>query len=218
MTLLTYEPPLDPYVSILYADADIVVINKPSGLLSVPGKAPEHRDSAWARLERVLPNLRVVHRLDMATSGLLVFARHKSAQAGLQRQFEQRLVGKRYCAHVWGQPPAPCGEINLALRCDWPNRPRQMVDLTLGKPARTLYRVTGAHRHGAIMALTPYTGRSHQLRVHMQAVGCAILGDKFYASAEAYAAAPRLLLHAEYLSFRQPMTQARLEFNCPADF
>src|SRR5690606_37349035 len=118
-----------------------------------------------ARLDRVSPNLRVVHRLDMATSGLMVFARHKQAQANLQRQFEQRLVGKRYCAHVWGQPPAAQGEINLALRCDWPNRPRQMVDLALGKAARTLYEVTGQQQYGAIVALTPYTGRSHQLRV-----------------------------------------------------
>ena len=218
MTLLTYNPPMEPYISIIYADADIVVINKPSGLLSVPGKAPEHRDSAWARLERVLPDLRVVHRLDMATSGLMVFARHKQAQAALQRQFEQRTVDKRYCAHVWGQPPSVRGEINLALRCDWPNRPRQMVDLQLGKAARTLYTVTGQHKYGAIVALTPYTGRSHQLRVHMQAVGCAILGDKFYASPQGYAAASRLLLHAEYLAFNQPLSQQALSFNCPADF
>ncbi|RUO47431.1 pseudouridine synthase [Pseudidiomarina donghaiensis] len=218
MTLLSYEPPLQPFISIIYADADIVVINKQSGLLSVPGKAPEHRDSAWSRLERVLPDLRVVHRLDMATSGVMVFARHKQAQAALQRQFEQRLVGKRYRAHVWGQPPSTKGEINLALRCDWPNRPRQMVDLNLGKAARTLYEVTGQHQHGAIVALTPYTGRSHQLRVHMQAVGCAILGDKFYAPPVAFAAAPRLLLHAEYLAFNQPINQQPLSFSCSADF
>lgn len=218
MTLLAYTPPTEPYISIVYADADIIVINKPSGLLSVPGKAPQHYDSAWSRLARACPGLRVVHRLDMATSGLMVFARHKTAQAALQRQFERRLVDKRYCAHVWGQPPAAHGEINLALRCDWPNRPRQMVDLHLGKPARTLYRVVGQHAHGAVMALTPYTGRSHQLRVHMQAVGCAILGDKFYAQPAAFAAAPRLLLHAEYLAFAHPSNQQPLQFTCPAEF
>lgn len=218
MTLLAYHPPQEPYVQVTHVDSDIVVVNKPSGLLSVPGKAPEHRDSVWARLERVMPDLRVVHRLDMATSGLMVFARHKTAQAGLQRQFEQRTVDKMYRAHIWGQPPSAQGEINLAMRCDWPNRPRQMVDLALGKAARTLYSVIGQHQHGAIMALTPYTGRSHQLRVHMQAIGCPILGDKFYAADAAFTAAPRLLLHAERLSFRHPISGESLSFTCLADF
>jgi len=218
MILLAYHPPVDPYVSIVYVDHDIVVVNKPSGLLSVPGKAPEHRDSIWTRLERVMPGLRVVHRLDMATSGLMVFARHKTAQAALQRQFERRVVDKVYRAHVWGQPPSTQGEIHLALRCDWPNRPRQMVDLKLGKAARTLYSVIGQHHNGAIVALTPYTGRSHQLRVHMQAIGCAILGDKFYADNTVFKAAERLLLHAERLSFNHPVNNNPLVFTCPADF
>ena len=218
MTLLHYAPPMHPFVTIVYSDADLVVVNKQSGLLSVPGKAPEHRDSVWTRLERVMPNLRVVHRLDMATSGLMVFARDKVTQAGLQRQFERRTVTKRYRAHVWGHLPANHGLIELAVRCDWPNRPRQMVDLRLGKPAVTLYRVIGQHAAGDVVELTPYTGRSHQLRVHMQALGTPILGDKFYAGTEAYAAANRLLLHAEALAFTHPKTGAELSFNCPADF
>ncbi|RZQ55286.1 RNA pseudouridine synthase [Pseudidiomarina tainanensis] len=218
MTLFHYAPPITPYLDIIYSDDDVVVINKPSGLLSVPGKAIEHRDSAWFRLERSCPNIRVIHRLDMATSGLLVFARNKVAQASLQRQFERRTVAKRYRAMVWGNLPAQRGAIELALRCDWPNRPRQMVDLVLGKPALTFYQVIGHHSHGDIVGLTPYTGRSHQLRVHMQALGTPILGDKFYASAEGYAAAERLLLHAEHLAFDHPSSGERLVFNCPAEF
>ncbi|PHR63679.1 MAG: RNA pseudouridine synthase [Idiomarina sp.] len=218
MTLLHYSPPTTPYLDIVYSDDDVVVINKPSGLLSVPGKAPEHRDSAWFRLERSCPQVRVIHRLDMATSGLLVFARNKVAQASLQRQFERRTVSKCYRAQVWGHLPAQRGAIDLALRCDWPNRPRQMVDLVLGKPALTFYQVIGKHVHGDIVALTPYTGRSHQLRVHMQALGTPIIGDRFYASSEGYAAAARLLLHAEHLAFDQPTSGERLIFNCPADF
>lgn len=218
MTLLHYAPPLEPFVSLVYLDEQLVVANKPSGLLSVPGKAPEHRDSIWARLERALPGLRVVHRLDMATSGLMVFARDKGTQAHLQRQFEQRAVQKSYRAWVWGQLPASQGAIDLPVRCDWPNRPRQMVALRDGKAALTFYRVIGKHQVGDIVALSPYTGRSHQLRVHMQALNCPILGDKFYAGAEAFAVAPRLLLHAETLAFRHPHSGQQLEFNCPADF
>lgn len=218
MTLLHYAPPTQPYIDIIYSDQDIVVVNKQSGLLSVPGKAPQHRDSVWARLERVMPGLRVVHRLDMATSGLMVLARNKLAQAALQRQFERRSVSKTYCAHVWGELPAMRGAIELPVRCDWPNRPRQKVDIEQGKAALTFYQVIGHHEHGAIVALSPYTGRSHQLRVHMQAIGTPILGDKFYAGDQAFAAAARLLLHAEQLSFNHPSEGNLLRFNCPADF
>ncbi|MDX1706595.1 RluA family pseudouridine synthase [Pseudidiomarina sp.] len=218
MTLLTYHPPVDPYLVILHQDDDIVVINKPGGLLSVPGKALEHYDSAWSRLVRVLPTTRVVHRLDMATSGLLVFALNKPAQAALQRQFEKRLVSKSYRARVWGQPPAEAGSVNAPLRCDWPNRPRQMVDHEAGRHALTHYRVLHQHQQCADVELTPVTGRSHQLRVHMQLLGNPILGDKFYAEGAAFAAADRLLLHAERIEFSHPVSGKPMSFVCPADF
>lgn len=218
MTLLHYTPPITPFLTILYEDEDIVVVNKPSGLLSVPGKAVAHRDSVWTRLAFACPGIRVVHRLDMATSGLLVFARNKTAQAALQRQFEQRTVSKHYVAKVAGHLPANHGAIELPMRCDWPNRPRQMVDFRHGRHALTFYHVIGRDEVGDIVRLEPYTGRSHQLRVHMQALGTPIRGDKFYADAAAFAAADRLLLHAELLAFYHPTTQQRLSFTCPAEF
>lgn len=218
MTLFNYQPPTDPYLTLVHQDDALVVMNKPSGLLSVPGKDPAHRDSAWARVTRVFPDARIVHRLDMATSGLLVFALGKTAQAHLQRQFERRQVRKYYRAKVAGCLPATQGSIELAMRCDWPNRPRQMIDLIAGRQAQTRYRVV--HYDGKVseVLLFPVTGRSHQLRVHMQVLGTPILGDKFYADAAAYAAAPRLLLHAEEIGFVHPLTQQPINFHCPADF
>lgn len=218
MTLLHYTPPMQPYLELLYRDDDIVVVNKPSGLLSVPGKEPQHYDSAYTRLLTVLPTARVVHRLDMATSGILLFALHKTAQAHIQRQFERRSVSKTYRAQVYGRPPAQAGYIDLAMRCDWPNRPRQMLDLVLGKSAQTAYRVMYFNALGAILELTPISGRSHQLRVHMQALGTPICGDKFYAEGPAFAAAQRLLLHAESLQLQHPSSAAPLSFHCPAEF
>lgn len=222
MTLIAYSPPLSPYLELVYQDDAVVVVNKPSGLLSVPGKAPEHRDSLWSRLHCVLPTIRIVHRLDMATSGLLVFALSKPAQANLQRQFERRVVKKAYRARVWGELPAATGSVQIALRCDWPNRPRQMVDPVLGKPATTNYRVLASARALAKpfsdVELEPYTGRSHQLRVHMQWLGNPILGDKFYAHDEAFNASDRLLLHAQSLAFYHPLNNEWLEFNAPTPF
>lgn len=218
MTLLHYSPPTNPYLQLLYRDDAIVVINKPSGLLSVPGKEPQHQDSAYSRLLTVLPTARVVHRLDMATSGILLFALTKEAQAAIQRQFEQRTVSKSYRAKVYGQPPANAGFIDLPMRCDWPNRPRQMLDLIMGKSAQTGYRVLATTAEGAVLELRPITGRSHQLRVHMQALGTPICGDKFYADGPAFASAERLLLHAESLHLQHPMSAEPLHFYCPADF
>lgn len=218
MTLSHYQPPREPFLQLLYADADIAVVNKPSGLLSVPGKDPAHRDSAWTRLRYVYPDARIVHRLDMATSGIILFGLHKQAQAHLQRQFERRVVTKQYVAIVWGKLPAEHGFIDLPLRCDWPNRPRQMVCYEHGRHAQTFYQVEQQQGPQTRVTLYPHTGRSHQLRVHMQMLGTPIVGDKFYASAEAFAAAPRLLLHAEALSCYHPNDQRRLSFVCPADF
>ncbi|RUO52398.1 pseudouridine synthase [Pseudidiomarina homiensis] len=218
MTLLHYAPPTDPYLTLVHQDDALVVVNKPAGLLSVPGKDPAHRDSVWARVTRVFPDARIVHRLDMATSGLLVLALGKQAQAHLQRQFERRVVRKYYRAKVAGQLPAQRGSIELAMRCDWPNRPRQMIDLIEGRHAQTRYQVVSYQDGVSEVLLFPVTGRSHQLRVHMQVLGTPILGDKFYADAEAYAAAPRLLLHAEEIGFSHPHTEQPINFHCPADF
>ena len=218
MTLLHYAPPMHPYLSLLYRYDDIVVVNKPIGLLSVPGKEPQHYDSVYSRLLTALPTTRVVHRLDMATSGILLFALNKTAQAHIQRQFERRSVSKTYCAKVYGQPPATNGFIDLAMRCDWPNRPRQMVDLVLGKSAQTAYRVRHSDDVGALLELTPISGRSHQLRVHMQALGTPICGDKFYADGAAFTAAPRLLLHAETLQLEHPRNGTPIRFDCAAEF
>lgn len=218
MTLLHYAPPTTPYLTLVHQDDALVVVNKPAGLLSVPGKDPAHRDSVSARVTRVFPDARIVHRLDMATSGLIVFALGKTAQAHLQRQFERRQVRKYYRARVAGELPADAGSIELAMRCDWPNRPRQMLDLVAGRHAQTRYKVVRYAEGVSEVLLFPVTGRSHQLRVHMQALGTPILGDKFYADAAAYAAAPRLLLHAEEIGFLHPQTEQPINFHCPADF
>ncbi|EIW88192.1 pseudouridine synthase [Alishewanella agri BL06] len=214
--LLEYQPPLWPYLDILYQDEQLVVLNKPSGLLSVPGKAQEHFDSLQYRVQRVWPQATVVHRLDMATSGVMVMALTKAAQRELNRQFQQRLTAKRYIALVQGQPQANIGSIELPLICDWPNRPKQKVCFEHGKPSLTHFRVLQRYSEYSRLELEPVTGRSHQLRVHMQAIGHPILGDKFYATTNT-PTAPRLQLHAAELMLWHPVSGARLQFAavCP---
>lgn len=214
--LLEYQPPLWPYLDILYQDEQLVVLNKPSGLLSVPGKAPEHFDSLQYRVQRVWPQATVVHRLDMATSGVMVMALTKAAQRELNRQFQQRLTAKRYIALVQGQPQANIGSIELPLICDWPNRPKQKVCFEHGKPSLTHFRVLQRYSEYSRLELEPVTGRSHQLRVHMQAIGHPILGDKFYATTNT-PTAPRLQLHAAELMLWHPVSGAPLQFAavCP---
>lgn len=218
-----YQPPQTPWLEILYRDDDIIVVNKPSGLLTVPGKAAEHKDSLILRLQRSLPTARIVHRLDMATSGILLLALHKKAQGELGKQFEHRQVEKHYEARVLGQLTQQQGEVNLPLICDWPNRPKQMVDHERGKPSVTKFQVL-AYEHGAAqpditrVELKPVTGRSHQLRVHMLALGHPILGDRLYGEPHAVRQASRLQLHAKHLSFRHPMSDEPLSFKSPAPF
>ena len=215
-----YQPPQFPYLQLLYYDNDIVIANKPSGLLSVPGKAAAHQDSLERRLARVWPQIRVVHRLDMATSGLIVFAQHKAAQSALSKQFQARSVDKSYLARVYNQLPAAQGSVDLPLRCDWPRRPKQMVCHEHGKPALTHYQVMAyqPETNSTLVTLSPVTGRSHQLRVHMDALGCPILGDRLYGNNDSQRAAPRLQLHAQQLAFRHPGTDQPLRFLCPAPF
>jgi tRNA pseudouridine32 synthase/23S rRNA pseudouridine746 synthase len=214
-----YNPPCEPWLHILYQDAHIMVVNKPSGLLSVPGRAPEHNDSVMSRVQQQFPLAQSVHRLDMATSGVIVVALTKAAERELKRQFRDREPRKSYIARVWGHPDREEGVIDLPLICDWPNRPKQKVCFDTGKAAQTHYQVlTYDDDNTARMLLTPVTGRSHQLRVHMQALGHPILGDGFYATPEALAKSPRLLLHAQELAITHPAFHTPIHFRCEADF
>jgi len=212
-----YNPPAGP-VRYVYTDTDLIVIDKPSGLLSVPGRGPEKADCAVARVAADYPGALTVHRLDMATSGLLILARSKEMQAALSGLFERGEIGKEYIADVWGFPSPPAGEIDLPLVTDWPNRPRQKVDHEIGKPSRTVYETAGSTPNGARLKLTPRTGRSHQLRVHLAETGHPILGDELYAHEAARAAAPRLCLHASRLAFIHPVTGEKLDFSLPCPF
>lgn len=215
---MVYNPPPFPGFKIIFQDDHIVVVEKPSGLLSVPGKALEHKDSLQLRLQRVWPELTVVHRLDMATSGLIVFALNKASHRHIQQQFEKRLVSKTYYARVLGVPNEKQGEVSLPLICDWPNRPMQMVDMKRGKPATTYYEVVENDSHSSLIKLTPITGRSHQLRVHMLELGHPILGDKLYASEVGKKMANHLCLHAAYINFTHPVTHTQISFNSQYQF
>ncbi|MBZ9612260.1 pseudouridine synthase [Rheinheimera maricola] len=218
MTLLHYAPPTSPYLDILYQDNALVVFNKPSGLLTVPGKAPEHKDSLEYRARLVWPGIRVVHRLDMATSGIVIMALTADSQRELNRQFQQRLTEKHYIACVAGLVEADIGSIDLPLICDWPNRPKQKVCYQYGKASLTHYQVLSRDGKNSRLKLTPITGRSHQLRVHLQWLGHAILGDKFYADTANMALAHRLQLHAEKLVIIHPETGDSLQFVVQSPF
>lgn len=212
-----YRPPAEP-LHILFRDQGLLVVNKPAGLLSVPGRAPEHRDSLESRIRAEFPAALLVHRLDMDTSGLMVFALDKDVQRALGRQFELRQVDKVYVALVSGDLQPDSGTVDLPLIVDWPNRPLQIVDYERGKPAQTGWHVLARERGNTRVSLHPKTGRSHQLRVHMQALGHPIVGDRFYAPAEVVAQSDRLLLHATRLCLTHPQTGESLEFDCPCPF
>lgn len=209
-------------LTVLHADEHLIVVDKPAELLSVPGRGEHLQDCVASRAQAIYPDALIVHRLDMSTSGLLVLARGAEAQRALSVAFAERRVHKRYEAVVAGRPAQSAGTIDLPLRCDWPNRPRQMVDHELGKPSVTHWRALGAwpgaHIDATRVELEPVTGRSHQLRVHLLALGHPILGDNLYASGAALAAAPRLLLHACALTLPHPASGAVLTFTCPAPF
>ena len=207
-------------VTELYRDAHILVVNKPPFLLSVPGRAPENRDCVTARLKRRDPELRLVHRLDLDTSGVMVFALSRAAQSGLSRAFQQRRVAKAYQAVVQGLLRGEEGEIALPLCPDWPNRPLQKVCFETGKPALTRWRVLArdAARERTRLRLMPVTGRSHQLRIHCREIGHPILGCDLYAPPEVLGRSDRLLLHAETLAFNHPITGLWSEFHSPVPF
>ncbi|MCF2948653.1 RluA family pseudouridine synthase [Paraglaciecola aquimarina] len=218
MALINYAPPTTPYLEIVFQDNDLLVLNKPSGLLSVPGKALEHRDSLQLRVQRVFPTATVVHRLDMATSGLMVMALNKPAHRHISKQFELRKTHKTYQAIVYGKVNENSGEVNLPLICDWPNRPKQMVDHERGKKALTRWSVIERLKNKTRVELKPITGRSHQLRVHMLSLEHPIIGDRLYAHPDALAMANRLNLHAKTLKFRHPVTEHELHFESKVPF
>jgi tRNA pseudouridine32 synthase/23S rRNA pseudouridine746 synthase len=213
----TYAPPSDP-LDVIHLDDQILAINKPSGLLSVPGKALEHRDCLENRVTATYPNALLVHRLDMDTSGVMIFACTKQAQRHLSSQFQKRQMQKTYIARVWGQVVGENGTVDLPLIVDWPNRPLQMVDFECGKPSVTNWSVLEREGKVTRMELRPETGRSHQLRVHMRELGYPILGDRFYAAPAMVAAADRLQLHAQTLRLRHPEGGEWLTLHAPCPF
>lgn len=201
----------------------MLVLNKQSGLLSVPGKHLEHADCLETRAMKTDPDALLVHRLDMETSGVFIMARTKQAQRHLGFQFEKRNAKKTYMAWVSGHVTAASGTVDLPLICDWPNRPKQMVDHERGKQAITDWTVLDRQidksgLKATRVKLTPQTGRSHQLRVHMLAMGHAILGDALYASPKEITAADRLQLHAETLTVMHPVKKEFITFTSPAPF
>lgn len=238
------QSPRQP-LEVRYADAALLVLNKPAGLLSVPGRGADKQDCLASRVQALYPDALVVHRLDMATSGLLLMARGPAMQRALSQAFAAQQVAKRYVAVVAGElVPAP-GQaarapdwqvVNLPIAADWANRPLRKIDPANGKPSVTRWRVLGVqrwrvlsaadprvpHEHAAIsttrIELEPLTGRTHQLRLHMQALGQPILGDTLYAPAAVQALSPRLLLHASSLALAHPVSGHWLEFSLPAAF
>lgn len=213
---------------LIHADDHLLVLNKPSGLLSVPGRGPDKQDCLSARVQAQYPDALIVHRLDMDTSGLLIMARCPAMQRQLSMAFAARQVNKRYIAVVAGHLPPPdtpdgWGLIDLPIQIDWPNRPLRVIDPVHGKPSQTRWRVakhTPGHAiaHTTRVELDPLTGRSHQLRIHLQALGHPILGDPLYAPPAVLTQAGRLLLHASHLAFPHPATGQALSFNCPPPF
>lgn len=212
-----YNPPLEPYVSVIYRDADILVLDKPSGLLSVPGRHPALADSLAIRVQKEYPQALMIHRLDKDTSGVVLMSLNRKAHAKIAAQFESRQTEKSYISVVWGHVENEAGLIDLPLAIDQENKPRHRVDFESGKPAQTRWQVLEYGENTTRLRLFPLTGRTHQLRVHMKALGHVMLGDEFYAEGEALKSADRLLLHAEELAFTHPDGR-EVKFNSPCPF
>ena len=208
-------------ITLLHQDDALLVLNKPAGLLSVPGRGADKQDCVSARVQAQFPDALVVHRLDMATSGLMLMARGADAQRAVNHAFAHGLVEKRYVAHVAGllEPDAIWRTIDLPIAVDWPRRPLRIIQAD-GKASQTRWRCVAQDVHGnsSRVELEPLTGRSHQLRLHMQTMGYPILGDAWYAPAQVQAMAPRLLLHACALSLKHPHSGTPMHWDCPEDF
>ncbi|MEE9355113.1 MAG: RluA family pseudouridine synthase [Methylococcaceae bacterium] len=217
---MLYSPPENIGLDILHLDELLIILNKPSGLLSVPGRGEDKRDSLMTRVQAEFPTALNIHRLDMDTSGIVIMSLNKRTQSKLSKLFQQRAIEKQYLATVSGKPEQQEGTIDLPLICDWPNRPRQIVDHATGKASQTHYECCyyDELNDATQVLLTPLTGRTHQLRVHLQALGHPILGDNLYGSPEIYRQADRLLLHASKLAFTHPATGENLLITCPAPF
>lgn len=231
MNNFIYNPPKTPFLTVLYEDEYIMVVDKPSGLLSVPGREKENYDSILSRIWETYPDAMAVHRLDMDTSGLMVVGLQKESISALGKMFMQKEVHKLYYALVDGRIEAE-GKIELPIRCDLDRRPLQIVDFEQGKPSTTLFErvdnfcvasfVNEKSEHKtddiSLVRLTPVTGRSHQLRVHLASIGHAILGDRFYADDKVQAKSKRLCLHAYHLEFNHPISKEKLSFETKAEF
>ncbi len=216
--------PLPPYhpphgdLSIIHEDEHILVIDKPSGLLTVPGKQPGADDCLQSRATAHHAGAEITHRLDWDTSGIIVLALNKQARRHIGIQFEKRQVEKQYIARIWGKPNHNNGIIDLPLRCDWPNRPRQIVDHIEGRQAVTQWSVMTSDTKSSYLQMKPKTGRSHQLRVHCQSMGNPILGDRLYAHDDAYRAHERMCLHASFIAFAHPFSGETVKFQSPCPF
>ncbi|MDG2460048.1 MAG: RluA family pseudouridine synthase [Luminiphilus sp.] len=202
-------------IRLLYRDSHLLIVDKPSLLLSVPGRHPKNYDCLLARLGRRYPGVSAVHRLDLDTSGVMIVPRRREALSHLARQFQERQVDKIYVARVAGHVSGETGEVDLPLTADWPNRPKQKVCGDFGKAALTKWRVLSRDAQSSLLELKPVTGRSHQLRIHMKEMGHPILGCDFYAPASVLSAAPRLLLHATQIRFHHPVSGHRLTARSP---
>lgn len=214
----TYSPPPDEGLHIIHSDDDILVLSKPANLLSVPGNKEGHADSLEMRALKEFPSARVVHRLDRGTSGIFIMALNPNAHRHLGLQFEKRQTQKIYIAEVIGIVKEDYGHIDMPMRTDWYNRPKQMVDTYFGREAITNWKVISRGEKTTRLELHPKTGRSHQLRVHLQELGHPILGDSFYAPLHAVQMSERLLLHAEKLEIFHPQNGERISFTDPCPF
>lgn len=205
-------------IRMVYEDADLVLVDKPHHLLSVPGRHPLNHDSLIRRLQPRYPDVQAVHRLDLDTSGLMVVPKHRDSLSELARQFQRRQIEKEYTAIVWGVIGDDSGSIDLPIATDWPNRPKQIICKERGKHALTHFEVLERGDNRSLVKLMPVTGRSHQLRIHMQSLGHPIIGCDMYAHPEALAASNRLLLHATRLKLCAPSTGDWLSAFTPIPF
>ncbi len=202
----------------VYQDDTLLVLDKPSGLLAVPGRGPELQDCLSTRVQAELPHAAIVHRLDRDTSGLIVMALDPDAHRELSRQFAAREVGKVYRAVVFGSPDADEGLVDLPLRKDFDRPPRHMVDHELGRPAQTRWRAVERRADRTLLEVEPITGRSHQIRIHLASLDHPILGDPLYAHEQALTMASRLMLHAEQLTLTHPRTGEQMTWRVACDF
>jgi tRNA pseudouridine32 synthase/23S rRNA pseudouridine746 synthase len=210
-------PPCHEQVEILFEDDFLLLVNKPAGLLSVPGRLEQNKDCMITRIQQDYPTATVAHRLDLDTSGLMMVPLCRDVHADLTRQFQAKKINKTYTAVLWGDIEQ-AGSIDLPIACDWERRPRQKICHENGKPSLTHFDVIERFGDRTRVLLTPVTGRSHQLRIHSREIGHPILGCDLYAHDEALRAAPRLMLHATTLEFTHPLSGERFNWRCPPPF